>query len=228
MSPTVPVLDAPAAVPTTGDSPLRSTGVLGTVLSTFLQSVAGASVSGSHHSIGLVQQGLYNASTVHSGGTAVFDYETELEETSPPGQPNNHTQTVVDILAVFGAMLVAGVAIILISVYISKVRKRQSNATPSLDAESPTSRGSDGVASVNGTSSSASSLSQHTLERHQHGSTVHLNKEDEWGVDFGTKPSLWRKTMRSVLLRLRGQEQHKDVYVMPAHMRNQLKQMYVY
>lgn len=45
--------------------------------------------------------------------------ETDLEQPLPPdGQPNNQAQTVVDILAVFGAMFVAGVAIILISVYI--------------------------------------------------------------------------------------------------------------
>ena len=42
------------------------------------------------------------------------------------------------------------------------------------------------------------------------------------------KPSVWRKTLRSVLLRLRGQEQHKDVYVIPSHLREQLKQTYVY
>jgi len=42
------------------------------------------------------------------------------------------------------------------------------------------------------------------------------------------KPSVWRKTFRSVLLRLRGQEQHKDVYVIPSHLREQLKQTYVY
>ena len=42
------------------------------------------------------------------------------------------------------------------------------------------------------------------------------------------KQSLWRKKVRSVLLRLKGQEQHKDVYVMPEHLRAQLKHMYVY
>lgn len=31
-------------------------------------------------------------------------------------------------------------------------------------------------------------------------------------MDFGEKPSLWRKTVRSVILRLRGQEQHKVMY----------------
>jgi len=55
--------------------------------------------------------------------------------------------------------------------------------------------------------------------------------KDVQATDIGFpeyKQSLWRKTMRSVLLRLRGQEQHKDVYVMPQHLRAQLKQMYVY
>lgn len=62
-------------------------------------------------------------------------------------------------------------------------------------------------------------------------SIAQLNKEvqEAWSaIDFGHKPSLWRKTIRSVILRLRGQEQHKDVYVMPQHLRDQLKQMYVY
>lgn len=56
-----------------------------------------------------------------------------------------------------------------------------------------------------------------------------------WGGNQSTetafpeyKQSTWRKTIRSVILRLRGQEQHKDWYVMPDDLRAQLKRMYVY
>jgi hypothetical protein len=42
-----------------------------------------------------------------------------IESSVPPGQPpGNPAQTVIDIIAVFGAMFVAAVAIILITVYI--------------------------------------------------------------------------------------------------------------
>lgn len=35
-------------------------------------------------------------------------------------------------------------------------------------------------------------------------------QQEAWSaIDFGHKPSLWRKTIRSVILRMRGQEQHK-------------------
>lgn len=48
----------------------------------------------------------------------ILENET-FESSVPPGQPpGNPAQTVIDIIAVFGAMFVAAVAIILITVYI--------------------------------------------------------------------------------------------------------------
>ncbi|KZS20859.1 Uncharacterized protein APZ42_012346 [Daphnia magna] len=102
----------------------------------------------------------------------------------------------------------------------SKLRKRQSSALSTPDAE---------VASTS--PSSDCSACPHSGDPGSAASIAQFNKEvqDAWSaIDFGQKPSLWRKTIRSVILRLRGQEQHKDVYVMPQHLRDQLKQMYVY
>ncbi|XP_057380866.1 uncharacterized protein LOC130703385 isoform X3 [Daphnia carinata] len=102
----------------------------------------------------------------------------------------------------------------------SKLRKRQSSALSTPDAE---------VASTS--PSSDCSACPHSGDPGSAASIAQFNKEvqEAWSaIDFGHKPSLWRKTIRSVILRLRGQEQHKDVYVMPQHLRDQLKQMYVY
>jgi len=89
----------------------------------------------------------------------------------------------------------------------SKIRKRQ-NKNPTADAESV-----DQSPPSDGTTSGDQGLKPTADQQpgfHDH------------------KPSLWRKRVRTVLLRLRGQEQHKDVYIIPQHLRAQLKQMYVY
>lgn len=113
----------------------------------------------------------------------------------------------MDLIIIFGTMFVAAVVIILLSVYISKIRKRQ-NKNPTADAESV-----DQSPPSDGTTSGDQGLKPTADQQpgfHDH------------------KPSLWRKRVRTVLLRLRGQEQHKDVYIIPQHLRAQLKQMYVY
>lgn len=49
----------------------------------------------------------------------LFAENEGFDSATPPGQPpGNPAQTVIDIIAVFGAMFVAAVAIILITVYI--------------------------------------------------------------------------------------------------------------
>jgi len=105
----------------------------------------------------------------------------------------------VEVVAVFGAIFVAAVVILAVTLYVSKLRKRQ-NSTNS-DAEV------------------MDTADPNCLKEIQ---TCDGSEFDEY------KPSVWRKTFRSVLLRLRGQEQHKDVYVIPSHLREQLKQTYVY
>jgi len=89
----------------------------------------------------------------------------------------------------------------LVLVFCSKFRKRHNSNSTTCDVELP--------------------------DAHDATITKEMQAMDEAEFDE-YKPSVWRKTLRSVLLRLRGQEQHKDVYVIPSHLREQLKQTYVY
>jgi len=101
----------------------------------------------------------------------------------------------------------------------SKLRKRQSSQlSSSLDIEMADCSVNSVPSHTTDPSASPSSLS----------GKEQVSEDEYHESDFGHKPSLWRKTIRSVLLRLRGEQQHKDVYVMPQHLRAQLKQMYVY
>ncbi|XP_046633075.1 uncharacterized protein LOC124312634 isoform X1 [Daphnia pulicaria] len=219
------------------ESIIMGVGVIATTIATFLRSVDTSSgVIGGHHpsahalSYILSPHSLHNGTIGGSGGQSLeyggfteenFEEIEAIESSVPPGQPpGNPAQTVIDIIAVFGAMFVAAVAIILITVYISKLRKRQSSALSTPDAEAAST-----------SPSSDCSACPHSGDPGSPASIAQFNKEvqDAWSaIDFGQKPSLWRKTIRSMILRLRGQEQHKDVYVMPQHLRDQLKQMYVY
>lgn len=100
----------------------------------------------------------------------------------------------------------------------SKLRKRQSSQlSSSLDIEMADCS----VSSASGQTADPASPSSLSAKEQ-------VSEDEYHESDFGHKPSLWRKTIRSVILRLRGEQQHKDVYVMPQHLRAQLKQMYVY
>jgi len=113
--------------------------------------------------------------------------------------PEEEINVQVEVVAVFGAIFVAAAVILAVTLYVSKLRKRQNLTNCDIEV-------------MDTTDANISKEIQQCYE----------SEFDEY------KPSVWRKTFRSVLLRLRGQEQHKDVYVIPSHLREQLKQTYVY
>jgi len=124
-----------------------------------------------------------------------FNVTGDVIEEEPPEEAIN---VQVEVVAVFGAILVAAAVILAVTLYVSKLRKRQSSTNSDVEMDT---------------------------------TDAGISKEFQIseGCEFDEyKPSVWRKTLRSVLLRLRGQEQHKDVYVIPSHLRQQLKQTYVY